>query len=308
MKLSEIVSREEILVSMEAETLDEVVGLLFQRLEASEVLDSGVGTRLAGEFFSKARGEVVRVNEWVVLVAAQTGQVDRLVGCLGSARGSFDIGDHGEGGTASVILLLLTPRGVSPLKLQAIPALSRFFRNKENAARLRDAVTPQEIGSFSALMDLEVQDQLLVADGLSPLVYRVYPDTPLSEVVGLMVRQRVRAVPVVGEKLEFLGLLTSSDAIRYLVPERLAGSQGGKEMGSLPAREVMTRSVMCISEDQSLVEAANLMVNKGVGQVPVVRDGELIGFLTVETALQLLYDPKGEGEAQPPEGKDPRGD
>jgi predicted transcriptional regulator len=39
------------------------------------------------------------------------------------------------------------------------------------------------------------------------------------------------------------------------------------------------------------VEAANLMVNKGVSQVPVVRAGELVGFLTVETALQLLFDP-----------------
>ena len=62
------------------------------------------------------------------------------------------------------------------------------------------------------------------------------------------------------------------------------------------AREIMTRSVMCISEDQSLVEAVNLMVNKGVSQVPVVRGGELVGFLTAETALQLLYDPPDEAD------------
>ncbi len=308
MKISEIVSREEILVSMEAETLEEAAGLLFERLEASRILGRGVGTRLAGEFFSKARGEVVRVNEWVVLVAAQTTQVERLVGCLGSCRSSFDLGDHGEGGTASVLLLLLTPRRVSPLKIQAIPALSRFFRDKDNAARLRDATSLGEILSFSELMDLEVEDQLLVADGLTPLVYRVYPDTPLAEVVGLMVRQGVRAVPVVGEKLEFLGLLTSSDAIRYLVPERLTGASAGREMDTLPAREVMRRSVMCISEDQSLVEAANLMVNKGVSQVPVVRGGELIGFLKVETALQLLFDPKGRSQGATPEGKSPEGE
>jgi predicted transcriptional regulator len=71
----------------------------------------------------------------------------------------------------------------------------------------------------------------------------------------------------------------------------LTGGKGAKEMGSLMAREIMARSVMCISEEQSLVEAANLMVNKGVSQIPVVRGGELIGFLTAETALRLLYDP-----------------
>ncbi len=154
MILSEIVSPARILVPLDAETLEEAVGLLCHQLESSGTLDRGVGARLAGEFFSGARGEVVRVNEWVVLLAAQTNEVEKLVGCLGSARAPFDMGDQGEGGTASILLLLLTPRRVSPLKIQAIPALSRFLRDKENAARLRDAATTREIVSFSGFMNL----------------------------------------------------------------------------------------------------------------------------------------------------------
>jgi len=296
MILSEIVSKDQILVPLEADTLEEAVGLLYHRLESSRTLGRGVGTRLAGEFFSGVRGEVVRVNEWVVLLAAQTHRVETLVGSLGSTPVPFDLGDRAEGGTASVLLLLLTPRRISPLKIQAIPALSRFLRDKEHAARLRDASHSWEILSFSEFMNLEIQDQLLVADGLAPLKYRVYPDTPLSEIAGLMVRQGIRAVPVVGEKLDFLGLITTGDVMRYLVPERMTGGGGPKKMRSLMAREIMTRSVMCISDDQSLVEAVNLMVNKGVSQVPVVRGGELAGFLTAETALQLLYDPPDEAD------------
>ena len=296
MIVSEIVSRDQILVPMDAETLEEAVGLLFDQLESSRILERGTGVRLAGEFYSGTRGELVRVNEGLVLLSVQTHHVRTMVGCLGSAPFAFDLGDLGEGGTASILLLLLTPRRIAPLKIQAIPALSRFFRDKENEARLRDAGHAREILSFSEFMNLEIQDQLLVADGLIPLKYRVYPETPLSEIAGLMVRQGIRAVPVVGEKLDFLGLITTGDAMRYLVPERLTGGGGPKKMGSLKAREIMTRAVMCISEDQSLVEAANLMVNKGVSQVPVVRGGELVGFLTAETALQLLFDPKGEAD------------
>jgi CBS domain-containing protein len=55
---------------------------------------------------------------------------------------------------------------------------------------------------------------------------------------------------------------------------------------------------MCISEEQSLVEAANLMVNKGVNQLPVVRSGELVGFLSVETALKLLFGTVEEGRGE----------
>ncbi len=291
MELSRIVPGDRVLVSMEVETLEEAVGLLCQRLEASGTLPSGSGTLLAGEFFSRARGEVLRVNEWVVIVAARSQEVPHLVGALGTSREAFDLAGWGEGGTASVLLILLTPRRVAPLKLQAIPTLSRFLRERENTARLREAKDVESVLDFSGLMELEVQDQLLVADGLTPLKFRVYPDTSLREVVGLMVRQAARAVPVVGEKLDFLGLITSADAMRYLLPERLTGSKDVPAEERLSAREVMTRSIMCVSEEQSLVEAANLMVNKGVAQLPVVREGELVGFLTLETAMQALFGP-----------------
>jgi CBS domain-containing protein len=51
----------------------------------------------------------------------------------------------------------------------------------------------------------------------------------------------------------------------------------------------MTRTVLCVSEDQSLLEAANLMVNRDVEQLPVVREGELIGFLTRDAILRILF-------------------
>jgi predicted transcriptional regulator len=46
---------------------------------------------------------------------------------------------------------------------------------------------------------------------------------------------------------------------------------------------------MCVSEDQALTEAANLMVNRDVEQLPVVREGELIGFVTRDSILGALY-------------------
>ena len=302
MRLSEIISEGRVLVPLEAETLDEAIGLLCHKLEVSGTVPKGAGTRLAGEFFSGARGEVIRVNQWVVLLAAQTQEVEHLLGALGSARSPFDLGGQGEGGTASVLLLLLTPRRVSPLKIQAIPTLSRFLKVAENTERLRGAGTPGDVLSFSEFMDLDLQDQLLVADGVDPLKFRVYPDTSMEEVVGLMVRRGIRAVPVVGEKLDLLGLITSVDAIRHLLPGQMTGSKDSGNLASVLARDAMVRSVMCVSEEQSLLEAANLMANKGVAQLPVVREGELIGFLTMETALQLLSGPRGGSSGAMQEG------
>ena len=129
-----------------------------------------------------------------------------------------------------------------------------------------------------------------VADALVPSQYRVYPDTPLPEVVDLMVRRRLHAVPVVGERYEVLGILTSGDALAYMLSwgPTNEGEEAPAETDAPRARDVMTRSVLCVSEDQPLPEAANMLVNRDVEQLPVVREGEFIGFITRDSALRTL--------------------
>ena len=63
-------------------------------------------------------------------------------------------------------------------------------------------------------MGTELREQPLVADAVTPVRYRVYTHTPLLEVVDLMVRCKLRAAPVVGERYEVLGLISTGDALR----------------------------------------------------------------------------------------------
>lgn len=137
-------------------------------------------------------------------------------------------------------------------------------------------------------MDSEHDSPLLVENALEPVRYRVYPETPLAEVVDLMVRREVRAIPVVGESFEVLGIITSGDALEQVLLDRPAEEAGRAPHESLAARDVMTRSVLCVSETQSLVDAAQMMVNRDVEQLPVVREGELIGLITRDGILRAL--------------------
>ena len=121
--------------------------------------------------------------------------------------------------------------------------------------------------------------------------YRVYPETPLTEVVGLMVRRRLNALPDVGEQYEVLGIITVGDALDRVLREGPGEDEEGREgrEKKLTARDVMTRAVLCVSETQPLLDAARTMVNRNVGQLPVVRDGELIGLITRDAVLSALH-------------------
>jgi CBS domain-containing protein len=63
----------------------------------------------------------------------------------------------------------------------------------------------------------------------------------------------------------------------------------GEDPGNVPVREVMDRSVLCLTEDQSLAEAARLMVAKDTDRFPVVREGILVGMLTRGGVVRLLF-------------------
>jgi CBS domain-containing protein len=133
-----------------------------------------------------------------------------------------------------------------------------------------------------------VSEDLLVEDAIEPVDHRVRPQTPLSEVVELMVQEGLEAVPVVGEGGEVLGMVTAGDALGQIMQEAEADSTPSAR-SPRTARDVMTRTVLCVSEGEPLLEAAHMMVHKDVERIPVAREGALIGIVTRAKVLRALH-------------------
>jgi CBS domain-containing protein len=50
----------------------------------------------------------------------------------------------------------------------------------------------------------------------------------------------------------------------------------------------MARSVLCVSDDQTVADAAHLLASKDVDSAPVVQDGVLRGFVTRADLVRRL--------------------
>lgn len=166
------------------------------------------------------------------------------------------------------------------------PALASFGDAVRTAARNDDAGAVLSSRDFR---EAEIVTDVRVAHVLTPLSYRVYRDTPVPEVQTLMLRRRIAAVPVVGEDLEVLGLITAGDLLEHAMSEA-----DGAERGPLAARDVMTRSVFCVSDEESLAEAGRALSARGVAQLPVVREGEIVGFLERAAVMRAFFSPSAE--------------
>jgi CBS domain-containing protein len=162
------------------------------------------------------------------------------------------------------------------------------------------AADPEELLGAPSLAELEVPGHLAVRHVMVHRRLSLRPDTTLGEASRLMVAHRVDALPVVSEDDEVLGLVTHHELLKYLLPAYVKRETTGEfrsegrraatgDPHALPVRDVMDRSVLCISEDQTLAEVANMMVTRDVERFPVVREGKLVGFLTRGDIVRRLF-------------------
>jgi len=115
------------------------------------------------------------------------------------------------------------------------------------------------------------------------------PNEGLNGAWTLLQEHGVRHLPVLeGDRL--VGIVTDRD-IRQALPSR-ATTLGVHELlasvDRVTLREIMTKDVVTVTPDQSIPEAARLLVEHRIGALPVVEDGRLVGILT-ETDVLNAY-------------------
>ncbi len=281
---------------------------LTNTLRAVPAVSDESAKKIAEDLLERVSGEIHRVHPRVAVALVESEAVGDMCAAIGVAPTGFS-GDEaepdtgvsisGEGSTgasesgAEALLILVTSGRFVSMRDRMLPTLKRFFREEERVAPLLNAGSADAVRRVSGLMDLELHQSLLVEDVVEPVQYRVYPDTPYSEVTDLMIRRDLDALPVVGKNYEFLGIITTGDAMKEVLSQARVEERVGGGSSASPkeptAREIMTRSVMCISEEQSLMEAASIMVNRDVEQLPVIREGEMVGFLTRGEVLRRIF-------------------
>lgn len=103
---------------------------------------------------------------------------------------------------------------------------------------------------------------------------------------------RQPSVPVIDEEL--VGILTLSDllAIREKAPLHRRLSLGLKEdddTALLTTKDLMTKDPVTTNGDVDLAQAAQIIINKGIGSLPVVDAGSsVVGLLTKHNVVQAL--------------------
>jgi CBS domain-containing protein len=104
----------------------------------------------------------------------------------------------------------------------------------------------------------------------------------LSKVAKLMIESEIRQLPVYsGEKL--LGFITDEDVIHGTVMER---------WGNTRVEEIMTKNPFVIEENESVGTMLSLFRSEGISHVPIVRDGKLVGIISIYDIIENIFQPR----------------
>ncbi|ADG87121.1 hypothetical protein TBS_22210 [Thermobispora bispora] len=121
-------------------------------------------------------------------------------------------------------------------------------------------------------------------------VITLRPDDTVRQAIRVLYGNHITAAPVVGERGELAGMVSEID---LLTAELRAANTLDRNFPetSLRVANVMSRTVVTVTEDTEVSALLDLMINMRVKTVPVIRGFELVGIVTRRDLMAMLATP-----------------
>ena len=125
---------------------------------------------------------------------------------------------------------------------------------------------------------------MTVKDRMSSPAVTATPETRTKDALQTMYIRKIRRMPVVDDRGKLVGIVTQRDLFE-------------KGQADTPVGAIMSRDPYTIAIDTSVVHAATLMRNLGLGGLPVLDHGQLVGIITESDIFDAFLELLGAGRA-----------
>ena len=119
-------------------------------------------------------------------------------------------------------------------------------------------------------------------EGIWEQVGTVDGDTTVIDVVGTLIENSVRALPV-AKLSEVMGIISQVDILEALAHVN--------ELKSVAAKDAMVAPVVSLNMEDGIAQARRTMLNRGISHIPVLAEEKLMGMITAEIIVHTFIAP-----------------
>ncbi len=123
-------------------------------------------------------------------------------------------------------------------------------------------------------------DRIFISDIMTREPMSVSPDTNLLECAKKMVRKKTGSLLLVEDKL-LKGMITTQDILWAIV------KKSKEDLSKIKASDISPRKIMAIKPEATLEEAVKKIKKFKFHRLPVVKNGEIIGLITLRDILNF---------------------
>ena len=138
----------------------------------------------------------------------------------------------------------------------------------------------------------------LVEDFMTKKVITTTLGTPIEGSSKIMVRNKLRRIPVLGKdtkasnpREKLVGIVSSNDILKFLADNKLftkMESESGLDVLNMKISEIMEKEVFTVGPLTRLGDLCKLFNDKNIGGVPVTKNDEVIGIITEKDVLKAI--------------------
>lgn len=133
--------------------------------------------------------------------------------------------------------------------------------------------------------------QLLIQDHMTRKPIVIHEEASLPDAHALMKEYNIRRLPVVGSHGKLVGILSQTD-VREAQPSdatSLSIYEINYLLAKLQVKRIMSHPVITLPPEATIAQAAELMLDKKIGGIPIVDSGgQLVGILTESDIFRVV--------------------
>lgn len=125
---------------------------------------------------------------------------------------------------------------------------------------------------------------ILVQDHMSTNLVTFHPDDSIDHVLDLLTKRKISGAPVVDQEGSLVGIISEVDCLKEIIKGKYSNTP------SFPGKvsEHMTTNVITMKPDLSLFDAAQQFLDKKIRRFPVMKDGKLVGQLSLSDIIRAF--------------------